>query len=144
MTVADSSGALLTGSLLVYVFAMIAHAIEWASAREPRPQRSSILVEVAASPGSATADDQMPRSARSIDAGAAATVELWGRIGVALLTVGFLLNLTGVITRGIAASRAPARISTMPCRWASASIRETLGRLVPRSRATSAWERRST
>lgn len=32
---ADFSGALLTGSLLVYVFAMIAHATEWASARDP-------------------------------------------------------------------------------------------------------------
>ena len=107
MTVADFSGALLSGSLLVYVFAMIAHAIEWASARDPRPQRSSVLVEIGASPDGATAVDRTPRSPTWIEAGSATTVELWGRIGVALLTVGFLLNLTGVITRGIAASRAP-------------------------------------
>jgi hypothetical protein len=50
MTVADVSTTLLTGSVIVYTLAMIAHAVEWSSARSSRPAAAPVLVAAAPSP----------------------------------------------------------------------------------------------
>jgi cytochrome c-type biogenesis protein CcsB len=103
MTVADVSTTLLTGSVIVYTLAMIAHAVEWSSARSSRPAAAPVLVAAAPSPD--VRPDPAP-VATGTGTGEL-TVELWGRIGVALLLVGFLVNLAAVTLRGVAASRAP-------------------------------------
>ncbi len=48
-----------------------------------------------------TLDADMERRVREM------RVELWGRIGVALTLIGFLLSLTGTVLRGVAAGRPP-------------------------------------
>ena len=113
------SNLALVSSAVVYMLAMFAHAAEWAAARrlsvkEPAERE---LVNVAAAdnvrpeldvhpeleghrqPGSASGpQDQAAVSRR---------VEQFGRMGVALTIIGFLLSVAGVVTRAVAAHRAP-------------------------------------
>jgi len=93
---------------------MFAHAAEWAAARrlsvaEPAERE---LVNVAAT------DNARPElvegrdvsgSAPGVENQAAASrrVEQFGRMGVALTIIGFLLSVAGVLTRALAAHRAP-------------------------------------
>jgi len=51
--------------------------------------------------GTATLDAAMERRVSEM------RVELWGRIGVAMTVIGFLLSLTGTVLRGLAAGRPP-------------------------------------
>jgi cytochrome c-type biogenesis protein CcsB len=108
---------------VVYALAMFAHAAEWAAARRlgvtvPAAQE---LVDVAATemrspelaqtrpedverpdqPGSGLIADPVN------DPAASRRVEQFGRIGVALTIIGFLLSVAGVVTRALAAQRAP-------------------------------------
>jgi cytochrome c-type biogenesis protein CcsB len=108
------SNLALVSSAVVYMLAMFAHAAEWAAARrlsvaEPAERK---LVNVAA------ADNARPElvegrdesgSAPGVENQAAASrrVEQFGRMGVALTIIGFLLSVAGVLTRALAAHRAP-------------------------------------
>ncbi|MET0694607.1 MAG: c-type cytochrome biogenesis protein CcsB [Propionibacteriaceae bacterium] len=104
-----SSVALVT-SVVVYALAMFAHAAEWAAARkvtadvdEQVEQRSLVA---AGNFGGAT--DSAPLPARPDDsASVRERVETFGRIGVSLTLIGFLLSVSGVVLRGLAAGRAP-------------------------------------
>ncbi|GAA1426697.1 c-type cytochrome biogenesis protein CcsB [Microlunatus lacustris] len=113
-----SSVALVT-SVVVYMLAMFAHAGEWAAARSlapagAAPSRRELVgvgargetvfggVEAPATPGAA---DPGPDALE--DPGSRQRVQLFGRIGVSLTVIGFLLSLVGVVMRGVAADRAP-------------------------------------
>jgi cytochrome c-type biogenesis protein CcsB len=123
MTYEYYSSLALVSSVVVYALAMFAHAAEWAAARRlgvtvPAAQE---LVDVAAAemrspelaqtrpenvgrpdqPGSSLVAD--PEN----DPAATRRVEQFGRIGVALTIIGFLLSVAGVVTRALAAQRAP-------------------------------------
>jgi cytochrome c-type biogenesis protein CcsB len=123
MTYEYYSSLALVSSVVVYVLAMFAHAAEWATARRlgvtvPAAQE---LVDVAAAemrspelaqtrpedverpdqPGSGLVADPVN------DPAASRRVEQFGRIGVALTIIGFLLSVAGVVTRALAAQRAP-------------------------------------
>jgi cytochrome c-type biogenesis protein CcsB len=123
MTYEYYSSLALVSSVVVYVLAMFAHAAEWAAARRlgvtvPAAQE---LVDVAAAemrspelaqtrpedverpdqPGSGLVADPVN------DPAASRRVEQFGRIGVALTIIGFLLSVAGVVTRALAAQRAP-------------------------------------
>ena len=123
MTYEYYSSLALVSSVVVYVLAMFAHAAEWAAARRlgvtvPPAQE---LVDVAAAemrrpelaqtrpedverpdqPGSGLVADPVNYPAAS------RRVEQFGRIGVALTIIGFLLSVAGVVTRALAAQRAP-------------------------------------
>ncbi|MFT4166803.1 MAG: c-type cytochrome biogenesis protein CcsB [Microlunatus sp.] len=120
------SNAALVAAVVIYLLALTAHATEWAAARRA-PVEDQVdnreLVGVGAAGGSAGSVrvGGSAGSARSnADLAGAATldaaldrrvselrVELWGRIGVALTLIGFLLSLTGTVLRGVAAGRAP-------------------------------------
>ncbi len=104
-------------SVVVYLLAMFAHAAEWASARGvdasvevavPERQLASVGAGVGAgsSPGSGL-PDAPGRVDAPDDSAVRARVDSFGRIGYALTVIGFLLAVTGVVTRGIAAGRAP-------------------------------------
>jgi cytochrome c-type biogenesis protein CcsB len=127
------SSLALVSSVVVYALAMFAHAAEWAAARrlggtEPAARE---LVDVAAVERS---DGQHPESAQmspvpvhmspepvegrdqphstsitesETDLAASRRVEQFGRIGVALTVIGFLLSVVGVLARALAAQRAP-------------------------------------
>jgi cytochrome c-type biogenesis protein CcsB len=115
-----SSVALVT-SVVVYMLAMFAHAGEWAAARrlapaDPAPVRRE-LVDVGArgeavfggveAPSAPDAVGPAPDGGAAEEPGSRRRIEQFGRIGVSLTVVGFLLSLLGVVMRGVAAGRAP-------------------------------------
>jgi cytochrome c-type biogenesis protein CcsB len=115
MTYEYYSSLALVSSVVVYALAMFAHAAEWAAARrvglaqtderelvdvaaaETRPE----LLEGPAQPATRAITDS------EIDLVASRRVEQFGRIGVALTVLGFLLSVFGVVMRALAAQRAP-------------------------------------
>ena len=117
------SNVALVSSVVVYALAMFAHAAECAAARrvnvagksrpelvnvsaeemraEPsnmRPEPSPILPEPVEGRNDADLEDSPAASHR---------VEQFGRMGVALTIIGFLLSVAGVLMRALAADRAP-------------------------------------
>ena len=123
MTYAYYSSLALVSSVVVYALAMFAHAAEWAAARglgvaKPAPRE---LVDVAVAemrrPELAETRPELVEGRDQPDSGlvadsendpaASRRVEQFGRIGVALTVIGFLLSVAGVVTRALAAQRAP-------------------------------------
>jgi cytochrome c-type biogenesis protein CcsB len=124
-----SSLALVT-SVVIYLLSMIAHAAEWAAARRIGVQASvgsPALVAAGAratdTPGAVgpsrfgsdagSRAEVTPNSAgkevsdRGADGDASRRVEAFGRIGISLTLIAFGLSVVGVVSRGIAAGRAP-------------------------------------
>ena len=99
-----SSLALVT-SVVVYMLAMFAHAAEWASARRVGADESVEARELV-SVGSERIGSASEPAAAAPERSDGRT-EQFGRIGVALTVIGFLLSVTGVVLRGLAAGRAP-------------------------------------
>ena len=104
-TFAHVSNLVIPTATVIYVLAMMAHAIEWATGRAikaPAEQAAEVLV---ASGSAGAADVVVPAVA---DAGnAAEKAAAASRIGLLLTWLGFVLHLTGVVTRGLAAGRVP-------------------------------------
>jgi cytochrome c-type biogenesis protein CcsB len=123
MTYEYYSSLALVSSVVVYALAMFAHAAEWAAARRfgVAAPVSRELVDVAAADmrSSELAQPHAELAERpdqpgtglvggsGNDPAASRRVEQFGRIGVALTIVGFLLSVAGVVTRALAAHRAP-------------------------------------
>ena len=112
-----SSVALVT-SVVVYMLAMFAHAAEWAAARSLAPAGAAPsrreLVGVGARGETVFSGVEAPATGAPAagsdgveEPGSRQRVELFGRIGVSLTVIGFLLSLLGVVMRGVAAGRAP-------------------------------------
>lgn len=116
MTAAQLSNLAMVTSVVLYVAALLAHAAEWALARDVpagRPVRA-LRTSVGAGAGAAAPDpdgpadgadgaDPLPPPTGSSGAGA----ELAARLGVALLLVGFAAHTVSVVARGVAANRPP-------------------------------------
>jgi cytochrome c-type biogenesis protein CcsB len=121
------SNLALVSSVVVYALAMFAHAAEWAAARRVSVAEESDrkLVNVAAAdhmsaePVKARPEPPRPElveghpeplrpdPVEGRDPASSARVEQFGRMGVALTVIGFLLSIAGVVLRGLAAHRAP-------------------------------------
>jgi cytochrome c-type biogenesis protein CcsB len=116
------SNVALVSSVVVYALAMFAHAAEWAAARRVRPaeQNEQELVKVAAAESGAEPLPVRPEPVEGSDQPASSSissleesparglrVEQFGRIGVALTIIGFVLSVAGVVFRSLAAHRAP-------------------------------------
>ena len=99
-----SSLALVT-SVVVYMLAMFAHAAEWASARRVGADESVEARELVSVGSERTGGNAEPAAAAPERSDG--RTEQFGRIGVALTVIGFLLSVTGVVLRGLAAGRAP-------------------------------------
>jgi cytochrome c-type biogenesis protein CcsB len=115
------SSLALVASVVVYLLALMMHAAEWSAAGRMRLRGRPVEELVGASTGSAS----MPTHAEpaAMRPGPAAMrpepvegppagpgperVEQFGRIGLALTIIGFLLSVAGVLLRGLAAGRAP-------------------------------------
>ncbi|HEY5821523.1 MAG TPA: c-type cytochrome biogenesis protein CcsB [Propionibacteriaceae bacterium] len=104
------SSVVLVTSVVVYALAMFAHAAEWASARkmpvEDAAEARELVSAGVGGQGSAPATagaDVVPAEPGLVRQ----RVEQFGRIGVALTVIGFLLSVAGVTLRGLAAGRAP-------------------------------------
>jgi cytochrome c-type biogenesis protein CcsB len=123
MTYEYYSSLALVSSVVVYALAMFAHAAEWAAARGLGVAKPAAreLVDVAAAemrrPELAETRPELVEGRDQPDPGlvvdsendpaASRRVEQFGRIGVALTVIGFLLSVAGVVTRALAAQRAP-------------------------------------
>jgi cytochrome c-type biogenesis protein CcsB len=104
------SNVALVTSVVVYALAMFAHAAEWASARRVTSEDVEVeersLVSVGASGGAGGDLRDLPEPPEE-SGGVKQRVELFGRVGVSLTVIGFLLSVAGVVLRGLAAGRAP-------------------------------------
>jgi cytochrome c-type biogenesis protein CcsB len=119
MTYEYYSSLALVSSVVVYALAMFAHAAEWAAARRLGVAKPAAreLVDVAAADGRPEpsqmrperSDQQGPDPVSNSGSSPASSrrVEQFGRIGVALTVIGFLLSVAGVVMRALAADRAP-------------------------------------
>ncbi len=98
----------IVAATVVYALALLAHAAEWAAARQlpvdnTVGERELLRVGAAAGAGSSVADD----------AGADGPGEVlersdrFGRTGLALTVLGALIAAVGVVCRGLAAARVP-------------------------------------
>ena len=106
------SNLVLVSSVVVYALAMFAHAAEWAAARRigvtEKNERELVKARAGEMGGAEAVDfsESSPSTAASRPA-SSPRVEQFGRIGVALTIIGFLLSVAGVLLRGLAAHRAP-------------------------------------
>lgn len=110
------SNVALVSSVIVYALGMFAHAAEWAAARRVSVagKTEPELVDVAAEDRRAKPSTMRPEPVEGreqADPGtspaSSARVEQFGRMGVALTIIGFLLSVAGVLLRALAAHRAP-------------------------------------
>jgi cytochrome c-type biogenesis protein CcsB len=116
MNYAYYSSLALVSAVVVYALAMLAHAAEWAAARKV-PATEALREPALAAVGDSAAEmdavnpSEPVEPARSGADGAPVRndvrVELFGRIGVMLTIIGFVLSVAGVVLRGFAAGRAP-------------------------------------
>ncbi|MGI8457821.1 MAG: c-type cytochrome biogenesis protein CcsB [Propionibacteriaceae bacterium] len=125
MDLGTYSNLAMVSATVVYLLAVFAHSAEWASARKvgtssgeavlapAMSTRELAIVPAAGSGGS------YPKVASGVGSGGgqpgdqsarldtSERIDLFGRLGVALTVVGFLLAAGGMILRGLAAGRPP-------------------------------------
>src|SRR5215212_2979020 len=104
------SNLALLSSVVVYVLAMFAHAAEWAAARrtgQTEPATTRELVGVGAADMRSEPVEGRDHVSVETPPISSPRVEQFGRMGVALTIIGFLLSVTGVLLRALAAQRAP-------------------------------------
>ena len=101
------SSLALVASVVVYVVAMFLHAAEWAAARRVAAEPAVVEPELVSVGSSASAEPVEPPKSGEIPAAGRQRVDAFGRMGVSLTVLGFLLSVAGVVLRGLAAGRAP-------------------------------------
>jgi cytochrome c-type biogenesis protein CcsB len=109
-TFAHVSNLVIPTATVIYVLAMVAHAMEWATGRAAKTsvqtdatQYAEALVTVGASgPATSSVEDVVVRTDTAAAKAAAAS-----RIGLLLTWFAFVLHAAGVLTRGLAAGRVP-------------------------------------
>lgn len=106
----------MTVAAVVYLFAAMAHALEWASAKNavaaaPRSRRRIKVTAGAAGdedpPAGADALDDPPPGTDGETTAEKVRVDMFGRIGTAFVGLAFALHVISVILRGVAAERFP-------------------------------------
>ena len=99
----------LVSSVVVYVLAMFAHAAEWAAARRTGQTEPATRELVGVGAADMRSESVEGRDHVGVETPPISSprVEQFGRMGVALTIIGFLLSVTGVLLRALAAQRAP-------------------------------------
>ena len=107
MSAADFAGLsnfAIYSATVVYALAFVSHVLEWAAARQltaaPATSAAKALVGAAAGPPP-SAPHPAPTEAQPD------RTDVFGRVGLALTTLAFGIHALGVLTRGMAAGRAP-------------------------------------
>lgn len=103
---AELSSLAMVTSMVLYIAAMLAHAAEWASARDTVAAPATPATALVGS-GAPVAQPTINELASPAAAAASGRVDRFGRIGVALTVVGALAHAVGVVGRGLAADRLP-------------------------------------
>ena len=103
------SNLALVSSVVVYVLAMFAHAAEWAAARRTGQTEPATRELVGVGAADMRSEPVEGRGHVGVETPPISSprVEQFGRMGVALTIIGFLLSVTGVLLRALAAQRAP-------------------------------------
>jgi cytochrome c-type biogenesis protein CcsB len=103
------SNLALVSSVVVYVLAMFAHAAEWAAARRTGQTEPATRELVGVGAADMRSEPVEGRDHVGVETPPISSprVEQFGRMGVALTIIGFLLSVTGVLLRALAAQRAP-------------------------------------
>ena len=104
MTLAQLSDLAMTTSVVLYLVAMVVHALEWASARRTVSSEEAVSSGASATASASGGVTVLERT--DVDA-TSVRVDLAGRIGLAFTVIAFGTHLLGVITRGLAADRFP-------------------------------------
>ena len=99
------SNLLMVTSVVVYLLALAAFALEWAAARRLDPVEAPAAVLVG--PEGASVDSSAAEVGTDAERNAQLRVDMFGRMGLALTVIGWGLHLSGVVARGIAANRFP-------------------------------------
>ncbi|WP_193789788.1 MULTISPECIES: c-type cytochrome biogenesis protein CcsB [Nocardiopsis] len=105
---ASASDTLIIGMILAYAAALFLFAIEAAYGRRTK-LRAGRLMPVAAGAGtdSDQADDGIEVQVRTREGEARASQSVLGRIALGVTTLGFVMSVAQVVTRGLAAQRWP-------------------------------------
>jgi cytochrome c-type biogenesis protein CcsB len=101
-SLANLSNLTIPTATVVYACALVAHAVEWAGGRSAAVPRAEAVLVGVGRPAEPLADT--PSVVRRTGSGRSAAAS---RIGVLLTCLAFALHATGVVTRGLAASRVP-------------------------------------
>ena len=103
---AELSDRLIYGAIAVYVLAMLAYAYQAATRTRSTTSELARQAVPATAPAAvvASAVAQAPPGARSLSAPAGRRVE---RVAASLTTLAFVLHFVGLLSRGLAAGRAP-------------------------------------
>jgi cytochrome c-type biogenesis protein CcsB len=99
MTVASFSALAIVTAAVLYLLAMSLHTLEWALARHVEAATESVASGAAR--GVALLDKPSDEAVRPRRA------DMYGRMGLSITVLAAVVNLAGIITRGIAAHRAP-------------------------------------
>jgi cytochrome c-type biogenesis protein CcsB len=100
MTMASFSALAIVTAAVLYLLALVLHALEWALARNVESTVSESAA-VGRTGGVAVLDKP---SAQSVPP---SKVDMYGRMGFSVTLVAAAVNLAGIVARGIAAHRAP-------------------------------------
>ncbi|MEP6667263.1 MAG: c-type cytochrome biogenesis protein CcsB [Nocardioidaceae bacterium] len=111
-TLAHFSNSAMYSATVVYALAMLAHVAEWAMARQlvGDDALTSSTPALVSARGAAAGTSGHAAPSASQASSSDADVERsdrFGRIGLSLTVLGFLLHAAGVVTRGLAAQRVP-------------------------------------
>jgi len=115
-SLAQLSNTAMVSATIVYALAMLSHVLEWAMARDlpgatvaARPALVGAGAESASSesaaPGAAVPGSPEQRAGSSYEE--VERSDRFGRIGFSLTVLGMLIQLVGVVSRGLAADRVP-------------------------------------
>jgi cytochrome c-type biogenesis protein CcsB len=101
------SSLALVASVVVYSVAMFLHAAEWAAARRVTAEPAAAESELVRVGSPISPEPVQPPDAVDRPDSGRQRADGFGRMGVSLTVLGFLLSVAGVVLRGLAAGRAP-------------------------------------
>ncbi len=122
MTLQQFSALAIVTSAVLYLLAFLSHSLEWASlrgvaadaaeeSRRAQGERVARLVGVGGAASGGTPVEWRPAGSSSqasaTDRAARSRAETYARLGVGVTAIGVLSQAVGVVTRGLAAHRAP-------------------------------------
>lgn len=119
MTIEQISNLSIHSAMVIYALAAVLYTLEWAAGSRLKPvavaTRTRTRTKAAVGAGGAGSDaadstvtldgDDLPADPHQEKA--SLRLEQFGRMAVATMAIGWVLNLVGMVTRGIAAGRTP-------------------------------------
>lgn len=105
MELSEFSSMAMTSAWVVYLVAMLAHALEWGMARNLTANVSKRRHKVLVGAGGPAAGDEPAED--TIKGDEDPRVDRFGRLGLVLTCIALVFHIAGVLARGVAADRFP-------------------------------------